>query len=97
MQDNKDIIYLEWPLDAECNVTYVGPETNPEVEIYYDYLRLEPIGFLFIVFFGFILIIQLIGMMIHRWGTICQIVSTTKLALCERKVKQVTDEGDLSR
>ncbi len=96
LQSNKDVIYVEWPWGADVNVTYVGPENNPVVEIFYDYLHLEPVGFSFIIFFSFILIIQLIGMMFHRWGTISQIVSTTKLPICERKAKEVTDEGDLS-
>jgi Flp pilus assembly protein TadB len=36
-------------------------------------------------------------MMFHRWGTISQIISTTKLPICERKTKKVTDEGNLQR
>jgi len=36
-------------------------------------------------------------MMFHRWGTISQIISTTKLPMCERKANKVTDEGNLQR
>ncbi len=78
-------------------MTYVGPDNNPVVEVYYDYLHLEPVGFMFIVFFSMILVIQLVGMAFHRWGTVSQIISTTTLSVCERRARQVTDEGDLSR
>ncbi len=94
LQANKETIYITWPWGATANVTYVGPDTNPVVEIYYDYLHLEPIGFTFIIFFSLILIIQLIGMAFHRWGTISQIVSTTKLA---KRKDAVTDEGMFSK
>lgn len=49
------------------------------VEVDYEYLELEPIGVVFVVFFALVLILQVIGMMFHRWGTMSQIISTTKL------------------
>lgn len=58
---------------------------------------MEPIGFVFVVFFGVVLIIQIIGMLIHRWGTISQIISTTNLPMCQRKPEDNTDEGDLQK
>ena len=49
-----------------------------------EYLELEPIGFMFVIFFVVVMIIQLIGMFLHRWGTASQIISTTKLGLGPR-------------
>jgi chitin synthase len=68
MQSNKDTIYIRWPWGAKPNITYVGPNNfpNPTVEIEYDYLDLEPVGFVFIVFFGFVLVVQLIGNTTHN-------------------------------
>jgi chitin synthase len=57
------------------------------VEVSLEYLELEPIGLMFVVFFVVVMIIQLIGMMLHRWGTLSQIISTTKFEFCERKPK----------
>ena len=87
LQQNKDSLYIEWPLGATANVTYVGPKESPVVEVEYTYLQLEPIGLVFVLFFAVVVIIQAVGMMFHRWGTISQIVSTTKLDFCEKKPK----------
>lgn len=42
-----------------------------------EYLQLEPIGFVFLIFFAILLIVQFIGMLFHRFGTFSQILSTT--------------------
>merc|ERR1719471_2454655 len=54
-------------------------------------------GTMLIVLFGGILIIQVIGMLFHRWGTLSQIISTTKFSICERKPKDMTEEGDIDK
>ena len=36
---------------------------------------IDPIGFLFLIVFGFILVIQLIGMLLHRMFTFLQVLS----------------------
>ena len=36
-------------------------------------------------------------MLIHRWGTMSQIISTTKFSICERKPKDMTEEGDIDK
>ena len=38
---------------------------------------MDPIGFLFIIVFGFVMVIQLSGMLLHRIFTFLQIVSVT--------------------
>lgn len=87
LQQNKELLFIRWPFGAKVNVTYVGPAANPRVELEHEYLELEPIGLIFVVFFAIVLIIQIIGMLFHRWGTISQIISTTKMPFCERKPK----------
>ena len=44
-----------------------------------EYLELEPIGMLFIIFFGAILVIQFIAMLIHRFGTLSHMLATTDI------------------
>ena len=63
------------------------------VEVEYTYLQLEPIGLIFVVFFEVIVLFQIVGMLFHRWGTLSQIVSTTKLDFCDKKdkVRAVSD------
>jgi chitin synthase len=87
LQQNKDLLFIRWPFGAKVNVTYSASAVNPTVDVVYTYLELEPIGLTFVVMFAVVLIIQIIGMLFHRWGTISQIISTTKLPMCERKPK----------
>ena len=58
----------------------------------YTYLKLDPIGLIFVVFFAVVLVIQVIGMLIHRWGTISHIISTTKLPLFNRNLQENDDK-----
>ena len=55
-------------------------------------LNLEPIGFVFLVFFGSIMFIQICGMVMHRVGTFLHIVATTVLDL--GKTRQPDEVGD---
>ena len=64
---------------------YFSFQENPVVEVEYFFLELEPIGLVFVVFFAVVLIIQVIGMLFHRWGTLSQIISTTRIF--KKKVK----------
>ncbi len=57
------------------------------VTVELEYLELEPIGFVFVIFFCVVMLIQLIGMLMHRWGTASQIISTTKLTLFEKRAE----------
>jgi hypothetical protein len=50
-----------------------------QITISKEYLELEPIGMLFILFFGVILIIQFLAMMVHRFGTLSHMLSTTQI------------------
>ena len=45
----------------------------------YEYLQLEPIGLIFVLWFAVILLIQLLGMITHRIMTLGHIVSSTSI------------------
>lgn len=52
-----------------------------------DFLQLEPIGTLFIVFFGSVMLIQFTAMVVHRWGTLTHLLSTVNLNwYCTKRV-----------
>jgi hypothetical protein len=50
-----------------------------QITITKEYLELEPIGMLFILFFGVVMIIQFLAMLIHRFGTLSHMLSTTQI------------------
>ena len=91
LQLNKDILYVEWPFGARENVTFFA-ETN-EIRVEKNYLQMEPIGLVFVLFFGLILIIQFVGMMFHRFATLSHILASVELF--ESK-KQLSMEDELS-
>ncbi len=72
LQLNKEILHIDWPLGVRENIT-INPETN-EYIVDKEYLELEPIGLVFVLFFGSILIIQFVGMMFHRFATLSHIL-----------------------
>ena len=72
LQLNKDILHVDWPLGVRENIT-INPETN-EYIVEKEYLEMEPIGLVFVVFFAVILIIQFVGMLFHRFGTLSHIL-----------------------
>jgi chitin synthase len=47
-------------------------------------LQLEPIGVVFVVSFGVILITQFIAMLFHRFGTLSHMLATTQITWCQR-------------
>ena len=101
MQTSGDALTIAMPYGATYNITYEtsGSSNNIDAMITIDTtkLRLEPIGFSLIFLFGGIMIIQVIGMLLHRWVTISQIISTTTFNICERKPKDMTEEGDIDK
>lgn len=72
MQLNKETLHIDWPFGVRENIT-INPETN-EYIVDKAYLELEPIGLVFVIFFGSILIIQFVGMMFHRFATLSHIL-----------------------
>ena len=67
------------------------------MEIDKECLQFEPVGLIFVVFFFFILIIQVAGMLLHRWATISHIIATTELTLCNKDQADETGDGTLEK
>lgn len=82
LQLKKDYIHIRWSLGVTNTIEY--DKSVHEVKIRRDYLRLEPIGLVFVMFFGVILGVQFISMLIHRFGTVSQILATTQLNVLAR-------------
>ncbi|XP_063529252.1 chitin synthase chs-2-like [Cydia strobilella] len=77
MQLNQDQLHFQWPFGQKVEIAY-DDESNI-VQIERDYLMLEPIGSLFLVFFGSVMMIQFTAMLFHRMGTLTHLLSTVKL------------------
>lgn len=86
----KNILHVDWPIDPKVNFTYV-PDSN-EILMYREYLQLEPIGFVFLIFFALLMIAQFFGMMVHRFATFSQVMANTKIDinLCGTKVENMS-------
>ena len=55
-------LYIEWPIGADGpNITYIDNPAEMTIYVAYTYLQLEPIGLLFLIFFAFVLFIQVTG------------------------------------
>lgn len=95
LQLNKDILHIDWPFNARQNITF-NPETN-EIRVDTEYLEMEPIGLVFVMFFGLILIIQLVGMLFHRFGTLSHILASVELNFCSQKVEDINEDDFLNK
>ena len=83
-QQNKDTLFIKWPygakgpsIDFDRDRGSQFAERVDEVIVSYQYLELEPLGVVFMVFFAVVMLIQLIGMILHRLMTLGHIVSST--------------------
>ena len=90
------VLGMKWPLGAK-GPTLVFDTTNPEeatkITLQYEYLRLEPVGLVFVVSFIFVIILQSVGMVFHCVETLEQIVAHTYI----RKAKKEGVREDLKQ
>lgn len=77
LQIKKSYLHIRWPFNAVNTIAF--NDKTMEITIYQEHLELEPIGSLFVLFFGTILGIQFCAMLVHRFGTISQILASTSL------------------
>lgn len=95
LQLNKEALHIQWPLNASNRIEY-DSSTN-EFTIIREYLELEPIGLMFVLFFGVILMVQFAAMLVHRFATISQILATTELDwYFGKNDKDITAQAELS-
>lgn len=94
LQLNKQYLHVRWPLNVKNTIIF-DPDTF-EITIQRDYLNLEPISLLFVVFFGVVLCVQFIAMLFHRFATISQILATTQINwYCSKRVKDTVSASEL--
>lgn len=86
----KDSINVKWPIDPKINFTYIM-STN-EIQMYRTYLQLEPIGFVFLIFFFALMIVQFFCMCVHRFGTFSQIIANTNVTFSNNTKKLSTQD-----
>ena len=97
LQMHQDIFGIKIPNRVEYNKTY------NEVEDRYDYVpiphytTMDPIGLVLVVFFGAILIIQIIGMFMHRFGTLAHLLAFTTIDFCSKKPNEENEETHLNK
>lgn len=88
MQVHQDTLYLEYPdigsMNISCSKSDSGENTQWTVDVEQNMLRLEPIGFVFLIMYAVILVLQFIAMLFHRFGTITLILATTSLNWFEK-------------
>lgn len=77
LQLKKEDLHYEWPFNADNTIIF--QEDIFEITIKREYLQLEPIGFMFVIFFGVVLAIQFVAMLIHRFKTASQILASTEI------------------
>ncbi|KAJ8688321.1 hypothetical protein QAD02_024116 [Eretmocerus hayati] len=96
MQLKKDLFHLEWPIGVTYNITY----SRDKMEVYVNrkYLRLEPIGCLFVVAYLGVLVIQFIAMLFHRFETFSHIMAKVSLEWrCCNKRADLSEEARKER
>lgn len=77
LQLKKEDLHFKWPFNADNTIIF--HEDVFEITIQREYLQLEPIGFMFVIFFGVVLAIQFVAMLIHRFKTVSQILASTEI------------------
>ena len=55
--------------------------------------EVQPLGFIFMILFVIALLLQFVGMLMHRWGTFLQLVAITELTSPFQR-KQAAQQGD---
>ncbi|XP_065090221.1 chitin synthase chs-2-like [Ochlerotatus camptorhynchus] len=94
LQLNKKDLHIQWWFNAKNTISF--DESTVEIVVRREYLEIEPIGLVFVFFFGLILVIQFVAMLMHRFGTISQILASTQLNwYCSKKAKDMSLDAEL--
>uniref|UniRef100_V5H665 Putative krotzkopf verkehrt n=1 Tax=Ixodes ricinus TaxID=34613 RepID=V5H665_IXORI len=89
LQVSRAHVYVPWPLEVKTNITLI----KDQIIITTKSLRLEPIGLIIAAFFAFVMIIQFVGMICHRFHTFSHILASVELSCCKQKVGDPKDDG----
>ena len=88
LQAKKSVLGWRWPLGAKGpNITFDATdlERSNQMVLEYEYLQLEPVGVFFVCAFIVIMLIQLVGMILHRLMTLGHIVASTNIGFLRHK------------
>ncbi|OWR41051.1 chitin synthase [Danaus plexippus plexippus] len=96
LQLRQDVLHLQWPFGQKVKIEY--DNGNNLVRIEQDFLLLEPIGSIFLILFGSVLIVQFVGMLFHRFGTLTHLLSTVQLNwYFTKQADEVTEDAQFER
>lgn len=99
LQLHKDILSISIVTGEKYNGTeHFDDDKNRFIkDMEPDTIKIDPIGFSMIVFFGVILLIQFIGMFMHRFETIQQILANTDIQFFDVKKEDLKDDELLKK
>ncbi|CAH1795045.1 unnamed protein product [Owenia fusiformis] len=80
------VVYVMQIQRISFKIPCVLPSTGASV------IEIQPIGTVFVIFFGFILLLQFVGMIFHRYETFMHIVSTTPITCGTTHLNDQSDE-----
>jgi chitin synthase len=98
LQMHKDVFGVNIPAGTDgYNRTYIEAEDRYELTPNTRYVRMDPIGLVLVVFFGAILIVQCIGMFMHRFGTLAHLLAFTTIDFCTNQNEPEDDDTLLNK
>ncbi|KAH9426858.1 chitin synthase I [Dermatophagoides pteronyssinus] len=100
MQLHKDIFNFDITLSQQQNgtKTILIDDEEHDIPIYNTKkIAMDPVGFILILFFGVILIIQFIGMLLHRMGTLTHLLAFTDLHFFHVRAEDIKEKRQLDQ
>lgn len=100
LQMNQDIFSVKIPAGLDYshpNKTYIEDEDRYEITYEMKKVKMDPIGLCLVVFFGSILILQIIGMFMHRFGTLAHLLAFTTIDFCSKKPEEEDEQSLLNK
>ncbi|KRY30196.1 ER degradation-enhancing alpha-mannosidase-like protein 1 [Trichinella spiralis] len=94
LQINKDLLSIRWNPTANYTIIKWEPSIMKYITVQ-EPLKIEPIGFTIILFLSFILLVQLTGLLLHRWQTMQHILASTALSCFDKRPKQSVENSQL--
>ncbi|CAG2101348.1 unnamed protein product [Medioppia subpectinata] len=88
---------IEAGIDYWNKTRYIDEEERWEMTPVYRYMKMDPIGMFLVVFFGAILVIQMIGMFMHRFGTLAHLLAFTSIDFCSKEADDDDEETALNK
>ncbi|KHJ45931.1 Chitin synthase [Trichuris suis] len=84
LQINKELLSIRWNPAQNYTVIKWEPSLTKYITVQ-EPLKLEPIGFTIILFLSLILVVQVVGMLLHRWQTVQHVLASTTLSFFQKR------------